>query len=144
MSDLKLTKKEKRALRLQSMQAAQAMTQDPTNGSRVVRKASIYSGPLPAPETLAAYEQILPGAADRVIAMAERQSAHRQQLETMQVESASKIWLRGQVFGFILLGSLFGLGFYLILHDKNVDGFKLLIAGGAVAIGQTVLRFLQR
>ena len=39
---------------------------------------SRFSGPLPHPEDLAKYEQVLPGAADRIISMAEQQAAHRQ------------------------------------------------------------------
>jgi uncharacterized membrane protein len=42
---------------------------------------SRFSGPLPHPEDLAKYEQVLPGAADRIIRMAEQQAAHRQNLE---------------------------------------------------------------
>lgn len=32
-----------------------------------------YSGPLPKPEDLAKYEQVIPGAAERIIKMAERE-----------------------------------------------------------------------
>ena len=39
------------------------------------------SGPLPPPEMLAQYEEILPGAAERILSMAERQAEHRQKLE---------------------------------------------------------------
>jgi hypothetical protein len=38
-----------------------------------------FSGPLPGPQTLQGYEQILPGAAERIMALAERQAAHRMQ-----------------------------------------------------------------
>ncbi len=39
------------------------------------------SGPLPPPEMLAQYEEILPGAAERILSMAERQAEHRQKME---------------------------------------------------------------
>lgn len=48
---------------------------------RAAVEISRFSGPLPHPEDLAKYEQILPGAADRLIRMAEQQAAHRQNLE---------------------------------------------------------------
>lgn len=48
---------------------------------------SRYSGPLPKPEDLAKYEQVLSGSADRIIRMAERQAEHRQKLEKVVVES---------------------------------------------------------
>lgn len=40
-------------------------------------------GPLPTPEELFQYNNLLPGAADRIIAMAEREQAHRVNLEDM-------------------------------------------------------------
>ena len=41
-----------------------------------------HSGPLPTPETLAGYEALLPGAADRVFAMVERDMDHQHATET--------------------------------------------------------------
>ena len=40
-----------------------------------------YSGPLPKAEDLAKYEALLPGAADRIFVMAEKQLSHRHDLE---------------------------------------------------------------
>lgn len=42
----------------------------------------LHVGPLPPPEDLAQYDQACPGAAERIIAMAERQADHRQSMET--------------------------------------------------------------
>jgi uncharacterized membrane protein len=44
-----------------------------------------FTGPIPPPAVLAGYEQVLPGAANRIITMAERQSEHRQSLEQQVV-----------------------------------------------------------
>ena len=41
-----------------------------------------WSGPLPPPEAFRAYEDALPGAQDRIMAVYEAQAAHRMQLET--------------------------------------------------------------
>ena len=38
---------------------------------------SAYSGPLPAPATIKKYENILPGSAERIFKMAEKEQAHR-------------------------------------------------------------------
>jgi len=40
-----------------------------------------YSGPIPHPNDLARYEEILPGAAERIMKMAELQAEHRRALE---------------------------------------------------------------
>jgi uncharacterized membrane protein len=42
---------------------------------------SSRSGPLPTPTELAAYDELLPGTADRIISMAEREQAARHNLE---------------------------------------------------------------
>jgi uncharacterized membrane protein len=47
-----------------------------------------FTGPIPPPQVLAGYEAVLPGLANRIVAMAERQSEHRQGLE-QQVVSAN-------------------------------------------------------
>lgn len=42
---------------------------------------TFFSGPLPPAEMLRQYEDLLPGAADRLFTLAEKQSEHRQSLE---------------------------------------------------------------
>lgn len=48
------------------------------SGEVVVHQSQSFSGPLPSPDALAKYEQVIRGAAERIIAMAERQANHRQ------------------------------------------------------------------
>ena len=43
--------------------------------------ATSFRGPLPPPDSLQRYEQICPGLADRIVALAEREAASRQKLE---------------------------------------------------------------
>ena len=73
-----------------------------------------YSGPLPPAEELKAYEDAVPGAAERILAMAEKQSEHRQAAEMKIIETESRDSLLGIVFAFVL-------------------GVGCLIAGGAIA-----------
>jgi len=46
-----------------------------------------WSGPLPHPEALERYNQIVPGSAERIIAMAEDQHDHRIEIEKRVIES---------------------------------------------------------
>ena len=48
---------------------------------------SIWMGPIPPPEILAGYEKALPGAADRILAMAESQQKHRHGMESKVFDS---------------------------------------------------------
>lgn len=52
--------------------------QDQDGGSL---EAFAYSGPLPTPEMLAAYGEAIPGAAERILSMAEDEQAHRQAMD---------------------------------------------------------------
>lgn len=61
-----------------------------------------YSGPLPPPEALQRYDQILPGAANRIIKMAESQHEHRQKLEKTVVESNAFSQKVGLILGFVV------------------------------------------
>lgn len=47
----------------------------------VESRDEFFSGPIPPPQTMAGYETALPGSADRILKMAEEQSAHRQEME---------------------------------------------------------------
>lgn len=58
------------------------------------------SGPLPPPHVLEKYEQTLPGLADRIVAMAERQSAHRMELERTALAANSSRSRWGLAAGF--------------------------------------------
>lgn len=57
-----------------------------------------FSGPIPHPDTIRKYEEILPGAADRIISMAERQALHRQEMERKMITAESRDGLLGVVF----------------------------------------------
>ena len=69
----------------------------------MVMRSEMYSGPIPPPEALARYEEIQPGAADRILKMAEKQQEHRMALETKAIGGQVDQSKRGQLFGFILV-----------------------------------------
>lgn len=49
-----------------------------------------FSGPLPPPDALEKYERVSPGAAERIIAMVERESSHRHASVDNECKEASK------------------------------------------------------
>ena len=52
-----------------------------------VSHQTIRQGPLPAPEDLQRYDQLLPGAAERIIKMAEMEQQHRHVQESKAISS---------------------------------------------------------
>ena len=82
---------------------------DEAVGSTQVVKSFGYAGPLPLPRIAEEYERILPGAAERIVSMAERQAAHRQTMESKDLDGylkdrraarVERAW--GMALGFVL------------------------------------------
>jgi uncharacterized membrane protein len=74
------------------------------------------------------YNEAFPGCAERIVAMAERQAAHRQEIEKGAVRSNNQREIIGQVFGLIIsLTAILG-GVYLVMHDKPVAGLVSIIS----------------
>ncbi len=101
---------------------------------------AVRSAPLPLPSELAAYEDILPGAAERIFAMAESQSNHRQGLEVKALSFEGRNSLLGIVAGWFLgtLGLLIG-GFCIYTaHDvagAAISGVSLVSLVGTFIYG---------
>ncbi|MFT5891936.1 MAG: putative membrane protein [Dokdonia sp.] len=74
-----------------------------------------FSGPIPPPDVLNDYNQVIPDAAERILQMAEKQSEHRMFLEKTVIPEQVSQSKRGQIFGFIaaiicfILTLIFGL-----------------------------------
>ena len=61
-------------------------------GVAVQVQAEQYSGPVPSPTMLAGYEQVFPGCADRLVAMAEENAVQRRHLDRLDgVAEASRV-----------------------------------------------------
>jgi len=95
---------------------------------------SRFSGPLPHPDDLAKYEQVLSGAADRIISMAERQAAHRQSLEKAVILSNVAIQKWGLGSAFVLALIAIGGGVWLSLKGLSGVGLTAIISALAALV----------
>ncbi|SDX05376.1 MULTISPECIES: DUF2335 domain-containing protein [Nitrosomonas] len=68
-------------------------------------QARQYSGPIPHPEILRGFDEIVPGAAERILTMAEENGKHQREIEKLHLTSAYNTIRRGQIFG-LLIGIL--------------------------------------
>jgi uncharacterized membrane protein len=96
---------------------------------------STYSGPLPPPQIFKEYNDILPGAADRILRMAEIQAAHRQSLERHSVWSGSNRAYLGLFFGFIISVIITVGAIHLLNTGRDVTGFGLLLTAAVGFVG---------
>ncbi|MGL4598930.1 MAG: DUF2335 domain-containing protein [Bacteroidia bacterium] len=101
-----------------------------------IRRESTFIGPIPPPEILRGYNDILPNGAERIVAMAEKQSNHRMSLEDHAIREELKQSRRGQLFG-LLLG-VTGLGLATVLaclgHETTAGIFGTTTIVGLVAV----------
>jgi uncharacterized membrane protein len=106
------------------------IARDPRRKIAVIRKIQMmcsYSGPLPPPEMLERYGKIVPGAPERILKMAEKQSEHRIELEKVVVKGNSRRENQGLQYGFIIsLVTIIG-GIFLIYNNKNSAGLVAIL-----------------
>lgn len=90
-----------------------------------ITKITAFSGPIPPPELLRGYEEILPGAADRIISMSEKQLNHRTSMESIVVNSTLSQKNTGMILGFLIV--LVILGIVVLLIFKGHIGLAALL-----------------
>ena len=78
-----------------------------------------FRGPLPPPDVMRGYEDIVPGAADRILAMAEKEQQHRFDCEKKIIKGSIFESRLGQWFAFTLSVLFHGAALWLGLagHD---------------------------
>ncbi|MGA8151018.1 MAG: DUF2335 domain-containing protein [Terriglobales bacterium] len=79
------------------------------------------------------YNEAFPGAAERIVAMAEKQSTHRESIETTVVTAGVESQTRGSWFAFIIAMTAILSGVYLIKLGKDTEGLSAII-GSLVAL----------
>lgn len=87
-----------------------------------------WSGPLPQPEILEKYDQIVPGAAERIIRMAEKEQSARHELRTFGVTSEFSAIKRGQFIGLVIGVLAMALAAYLIHQGESGIASAMVIA----------------
>lgn len=107
----------------------------------VVQVQQHYSGPLPQPESLAQYDQIVPGAAERIIKMAEKEMEHRHRVEDSMTRSAIRSTFLGIIFAFMSVLILSGSVVYALY--RGFDTVAGYIAVGSIAAVAGVFIFFK-
>ena len=81
-------------------------------------KRTVRTGPLPSADELEKYEAVLPGAADRIVRMAEGQAGHRAELETEALRQEGQRSWAGLVSGALLTLGFEALALMAVLVDR--------------------------
>lgn len=98
-------------------------------------------GPIPSPEDLRQYEQVLPGLADRIVKMAESQISHQQRVEKENFEFGARRSLAGLLAGFLISVLFLCAAVWLVLADHDTAG---IILGSVDLVGLVTVFVLGR
>lgn len=88
---------------------------------------------MPPPEHFREYNEVLPGAAERLMALVERQQAHRHAIEGKMVDSDVRRTSLGMWMGLTIVVLALAAGTALAWNDKQLIG-GLLAGGPLVAL----------
>jgi uncharacterized membrane protein len=102
-------------------------TAESTSSITARYQAEFFSGPVPPPSLLAKYNDVVPNGAERLMAMAERQSAHRESMESQVVSGNVTLQKQGNNRAFILALVVILGGIYLMATGKSGWGFAAII-----------------
>lgn len=92
-------------------------------------RSMTYSGPIPHPQLLREFNDVIPDGANRIMIMAEKQSEHRRNLEEKIVNANNRDSLLGIIFALVIALVIIGSGTFLLFNDKEVSGMGLLLSG---------------
>lgn len=87
-----------------------------------------YQGPIPPAEQLRGYEDVCPGAADRIIRMAEEQAAHRQNIERQIVDGRKRDSFLGIMGAFLISVAVLIGGVFCISRGHDEAGTTMVIS----------------
>jgi uncharacterized membrane protein len=98
-----------------------------------ISSESSFSGPLPPPQILREFDEVIPGAAERIVKMAEKQQDHRIRLESRVITSDIIRSWAGLILGACLGIVIVGCGSYLV-HEGHDTAGATIITGTLVSL----------
>lgn len=102
----------------------------PSAQNVVEQRTQSFSGPIPPPSILEGYEQILPGAAERVLQLAEGDAAHQRAIENRALDAAEREVRRGQRFGLVIGLATMSLAAFAV--HKDLPWIAGILGGGTM------------
>ena len=99
-----------------------------TREELISAEARFFSGPIPDPQTLQEYQQVNPNFPERILAMGEAQSAHRQQQERYHLKGSTIARFVGLGLAFLSVLVICGVGTYAIKLGHAKEGCGVIAA----------------
>ena len=94
-----------------------------------------FSGPLPPPQILQEYNRVVPGAAERLLVMAEEQARHRRELERRVVRWNTVNETLGILSAIVVVCGAFAWATYAVYTGQSAKGSAVVISTIATLAG---------
>lgn len=94
-----------------------------------------HSGPIPSSEEMKNYEMVLPGAADRIISMAEKEQNLRAEFTSIMAPADVQQSKTAQHYAFLFLMTMGGGGIWLCVAGHAIVGGMAISLAGVAALG---------
>lgn len=111
-------------------------TKSPEEKSQLIKQIisvrESFSGPLPPPQILARYNEVVSNGSERIFRNFEEQSSHRRSIEKSVIEGQLEESKRGQWFAFFITIIVLSVTAYLAINEKTAVACVL---GGTTIVG---------
>ena len=107
----------------------------PGRGVRVsAARHELHQGPLPHPDILRLYDSVVPGLAERIVKMAEREQAHRHEMDLRLLRSSNRRYLSGYLSSLAMIAATFGTAVWLLAKGQDISGLVMLVTALATIV----------
>lgn len=100
-----------------------------------VSQMEAWHGPLPPPESLKQYDAIVPGAAERILLMAEKEMEHRHQRENRTLKYNGRLIIVSTILAFLCVILLGGILCFAIYVKSDTGAIATAIGAIAAVVG---------
>ena len=108
------------------------------------QEISQFSGPIPHPDIMRGYEEVLPGSADRILSLAEKEAEHRRALENKSMNADSRDSLMGIICATIIsIGALIA-GSVIVWNSSDAGGAIAGTLFGVSGISGVIIAMIKR
>lgn len=111
------------------------LPEDQRSAVRQIIQATSHSGWLPPPSVLAEYNSVVPGLAERIIRMPEREQEHRHRVVEGHAQEDTRLKRRGQLFALASVVMLLSLAALLAFLGEPAWAGRIAIFGLVGVVG---------
>lgn len=108
------------------------------------QREEFFSGPLPPPQIISGYEDVLSGSADRILQMTEEQARHRREMETKRIDADIREALTGMRYALIISVIIIVCGTAIILIRPSLGGYISGSLLNLIGVASVVNAFLRK